>query len=229
MRTGALLLLASLWLVGCDKSLYDQMTSGGGCRADDSAAGVIGRCANDQLVCAPGFFDRDSEASNGCEGRLQATGDFSLFALNDGGMATMDINEYGMDAMATGGWIAIAGPACTARISSPCRYDLLAVQIRLSPFIFDSLLWSDGLIELPQPISVTDEGEGLIIPPGTTFTANFVVEGKKRVVSQGPTHGYVQYDGSALTAVVGDDLRLPFGGYTVEGMSIVASGTLAAP
>lgn len=231
MGMRSLLLLASFWLVGCDKSLFDQMTSGAGCRADDGVAGVRGRCPNDRLVCEPGWFDRDGVPSNGCEGQLQASGEYSLFKLNDTGLAVMDINEYRMDATANGGWVAMAGPTCTATPETPCRYDLLALQIHVSDFTFDSLLWSDGLIELPKQLAVTDDGMGLSIPAGSTFTASFMVDGKKRVVSQGTTHGKIQVAGDGISVVVemGDDLRLPFGGYTVQGMNILGVGGLVAP
>ena len=230
MRTGAILLFASVWLAGCDKSLLDQLTSGGGCSADDTVTGVRGRCPNEQLACDLGSFDRDGVASNGCEGMLQPSSDYSLFALNATGVAVMIINEYQMAAGTTGGWVAIAGPACTPQFTTSCSYDLLALQIGLSHIIFDSLSWTDVLIELPKPMPVVDDGNGILIPHGSTFVASFVVGGQKRVVSQGTTFSkiWMSPDETKLTLTIDGQLRFPFGGYTVDGISITVNGAVTA-
>jgi hypothetical protein len=161
---------------------------------------------------------------------LQPSSEYSLFALNATGVAVMIINEYQMAADATGGWVAIAGPACTPQLTTSCSYDLLALQVGLSDFIFDSLSWTDGLIELPKPMPVVDNGNGILIPEGSTFVASFVVGGQKRVVSQGTTFSkiWMSPDETKLTLTIDGQLRLPFGGYTVDGMSITVSGALAA-
>jgi hypothetical protein len=228
---GAILLFACVWLAGCDKSLLDQLTSGGGCRADDTVTGVRGRCPNEQLACDLGSFDRDGVASNGCEGMLQPSSDYSLFALDPAGVAVMIINEYQTAASTTGGgWVAIAGPACTPQLTTSCSYDLLALQIGLSDFIFDSLSWADGLIEVPKPMPVVDDGNGIFIPDGSTFVASFVVGGQKRVVSQGTTFGkiWMSPGETKLTLTIDGQLRFPFGGYTVDGMSITVNGAVTA-
>ena len=229
------MLFACGWLAGCDESLLDQLTSGGGCSADDAVNGVRGRCPNEQLACELGWFDRDGVSANGCEGMLQPSSEYSLFALDATGLVVMLINEYKMTASTTGGWIAIAGPACNAVPTTPCSYDLLALQIGMTGFTFDSLEWTDGLIELPKPMPVIDDGVGPIVPPGSTFVASFVIEGQKRVVSQGTTpHGAALLtngltNGTRLTFSTGPgDLRLPFGGYTVEKMSIAVTGGLVS-
>jgi hypothetical protein len=234
MRTGTILLFACGWLAGCDESLLDQLTSGGGCSADDTVTGVIGRCPNEQLACELGWFDRDGVSANGCESTLQPSSEYSLFALDATGLVVMIINEYQMTASTTGGWVAIAGPACNAGPTTRCNYDLLALQSGMTGFTFDSLEWTDGLIELPKPMPVIDDGNGLIIPAGSTFVASFAIEGQKRVVSQGTTqttHGAVRItpNGTRLTFTISPaDLRLPFGGYTVEKMSIAVNGGLTA-
>jgi hypothetical protein len=169
-------------------------------------------------------------SSNGCEGMLQPSSEYSRFALDTGGMIIVTINEFELDNDTAGGWVAIAGPACTASPAAPCSYDLLVFQLGIPAFRFDGLEWTDGLLELPKPLPVVDSGEGLIIPAGSTFVASFVVDGQKRVVLQGTTvdGACIQTDGTRLTFTTGGDLRLPFGGATVEKMSILATGGLVA-
>jgi hypothetical protein len=228
----SLLLFAGLGLLGCDnRSLYDQMTSGGGCHADDSLSSVIGVCPNDLLACSYGLIDADGILSNGCERLIEPSDKHSLFALGGAGLAVMDINEYRMTATAVNGEVAIAGPTCEATPSTPCQYTLLTLQIRLSEFTFDSLYWGLGLIELPKPMSVTDNGDGLIIPAGSEFIASFLIDHQKHVISHGKSQGSVQLSSNQAKAnvQVGGDLRFPFGGYTVEGMSIKVNGSLLAP
>jgi hypothetical protein len=75
MRTVSILLFACGWLAGCGESKLDQLTNGGGCSADDTVAGVRGRCPNEQLARALGWFDRDGASANGCEGVLQPSSD----------------------------------------------------------------------------------------------------------------------------------------------------------
>jgi hypothetical protein len=230
MKMGTVLLFACGWLAGCGDSLLDQLTSGGGCGAADNVDGFEGRCPNEQLACELGYFDRDGVSSNGCEGMLQQSREYSLFALNTGGMISMTINEFEMNNATAGGGVAIAGPACTAFSTTPCSYDVLALQIGIPSFRFDSLWWSDGLLELPKPLPVIDDGSGLVIPPGSTFVASFVVGGQKRVVSQGTTQNgaSIQTGGVGLTFTMESDLRLPFGGYAVEKASILVTGGLVA-
>jgi hypothetical protein len=223
------LLLACGWLAGCDESLLDQLTSGGGCSADDTVTGVRGRCPNDQLACELGYFDRDGVSANGCEGMLQQSSEYSVFALNTGGTILMTINEFDVNNITAGGGVAIAGPTCTASPTMPCSYDLLALQIGIPTFRFDTLWWSDGLLELPKPVPAIDSGEGLVIPPGSTFVASFEVGGQKRIVSQGTTQdgARIQIDGTLLTFTA-NDLRLPFGGYTVDKTTVLVTGGLVA-
>jgi len=225
MRMGAILPFACGWLAGCGESKLDQLTNGGGCSADDTVAGVRGRCPNEQLACALGWFDRDGASANGCEGVLQPSGDYSLFALNTHGMIHLTINGYEFDNDSAGGWVAFAGPACTASPTAPCSYDLLALQIGIPSFRFDGLEWTDGLLELPKPLSVIDNGQCLAVPPGSTFVASFEVGGQKRIVSQGTTQGgaCIVTDGTSLTLMTDGDLRLPFGGYVVEEMGILVT------
>ncbi|HJX65150.1 MAG TPA: hypothetical protein VJ860_14510 [Polyangia bacterium] len=229
MRLAAILLFACGGLAGCGPSLLDQLTNGGGCSADDTV-GVRGRCPNEQLACEIGWFDRDGISANGCESMLQPSSEYSLFALDTGATIWMTINEYEFGNDSAGGWVAIAGPACTALPATPCRYDLLAFQIGIRSFRFDGLQWTDGLLELPKPLPVVDNGQGLIIPPGSTFVASFVIEGHKRVVSQGTgvEGANVQSNGTSLTLTTGGDLRLPLGGYVVEKMSMQIPGQLVA-
>jgi hypothetical protein len=106
---------------------------------------------------------------------------------------------------------------------------LLALQIGIPTFLFDTLWWSDGLLELPKPVPVIDSGEGLVIPPGSTFVASFEVGGQKRIVSQGTTQdgARIQIDGTLLTFTA-NDLRLPFGGYTVDKTTVLVTGGLVA-
>jgi hypothetical protein len=127
MKIGTALLFACGWLAGCGESKLDRLTSGGGCSADDTVAGVRGWCPNEELACARGWFDRDGEWANGCEGVLQPSSDYSLFALDTGGMIHLTINEYEFYNDSAGGWVAIAGPACTASPTAPCSYALLAL------------------------------------------------------------------------------------------------------
>ena len=220
MKTGYSLLFACVWLAGCGGSLIDFVTSGGGCRAENNF--IRGQCPNEQLACGLGYFDRDGLSANGCEGMLLSSAEYTLYAPTMEGVAPMTINEYTITNSITGGWIAVAGPACTPAPATPCNYDLLALQIGISNFRFDSLWWTDGLIELPKPIPVTDDGDGLIIPLGSAFVASFTVENSKRVVSQGTSQqaGLQIKDASLLFTMEG--LHLPFGGYTVDSMSILA-------
>jgi hypothetical protein len=219
------LLVACGWLVGCGDSKFDQVTSGAGCRADDTLPGLRGWCPNEQLACELGWIGRDDVSANGCEAALLPTNDYALFALHDGGVASLTLNDYELGNDVTGGWVAMAGPACKATMSAPCSYDLVALQVAISDFMFDSLSWTDGLLELAQPLPMTDRGEGLMIPNGTPFVASFTIEGKKRVVSQGTLAGAIQVaqDGTTLT-LTGQGLRLPFGGCTVDRLTLAAAG-----
>lgn len=235
MKSGSLLLLTALCLVGCHKSsLSDKMTSGAGCVAEDADRGVNGRCPNDQLFCDLGVFDRDGVPSNGCESLLKSSDDYRLFALDEyDGWATMVVNgkvidPYNMTPTVTEGRVAMAGPPCNATPDSPCHYDLLAVQIRLSSFVFDALTWADGLIELPKPISLTDSGQGSLLPEGTIFTISFMVDLEKRVISAGPVHGHAQMsaDGTGVSIRIESDQPIPFGGYTVDAVTAGDFGTL---
>jgi hypothetical protein len=235
MKSGSLLLLTAFWLVGCHKSsLSDKLTSGAGCLADDTDRGVSGRCPNDQLFCDLGMFDRDGVPSNGCESLLKSSDNYRLFALDEyNGSAGIVVNgevigpNY-MPPTVTGGRVAMAGPPCKATLDSPCHYDLLAVQIRLSSFVFDTLPWADGLIELPKPISLTDNGKGSIFPEGTIFTVSFMVDPQKRVISAGPVRGHAQMtsDGTRVSIRIESDQPIPFGDYTVDAMIVGDFGTL---
>lgn len=191
---------------------------------------ALGICPNNLLACNFGLIDGDGIPDNGCERLLEPSNEYSLFALESTGLAVMDINEYRMTATAVNGQIAIAGPKCDATPSTPCQYTLLSLQIRLSEFTFDSLYWGLGLIELPQPMSVTDKGDGLVVPEGSEFIASFTIDYQKHVVSHGKSRARIQLsaNGTKANVQVGDDLRFPFGGYTVEGMSIVENGSLMA-
>jgi hypothetical protein len=82
---------------------------------------------------------------------------------------------------------------------------------------------------------VIDDGVGPIVPPSSTFVASFVIEGQKRVVSQGTApHGAAILtneltNGTRLTFTISPgDVQFPFGGYTVEEMSIAVTGGLTA-
>jgi hypothetical protein len=190
------------------------------------APGATGQCANQQLVCELGAFDRNGMPQDGCEALLTPSVDYSLFPLEPGGLTSMTINGYMLDAGLTGGWLAYAGPPCSATINSFCSYELLAVQIGIGSFKFDTLSWADGLIELPKPMAVVDQGEGLFIPGSSTLVASFVVGGAKQVVSSGPTMtgAVAQTNGTSLVLHL-SDLRLPFGSYTIESLAIVANGS----
>ena len=228
MRLGPVLLLACGWLAGCQSKL-DQLTSGGGCRVDDTVAGVMGRCPNEQLACALGWFDRDGVSANGCEGTLQPSSEYTALQLANGSVIFMTINEYDFVTDTAGGWVAIAGPACQARISAPCHYDLLAFQLAIPSFRFDGLMWTDGLLELPKPLPVVDNGEGLIIPPGSTFVASFVVEGEKHVVSQGAAQNgaAMQTHDTTVSFTMDSHLQIPFGGYKVEHVRCAAAAVVS--
>jgi hypothetical protein len=160
---------------------------------------------------------------------LQAPGDYSLFGLTNTGLAVVAINEYPLHIRMTGGWIAFAGPRCDATPTTPCQYELLALQVTLGDFIFDSLPMSEGLLELSKPIPVTDSGDGPLFAEDTTFTISFVVDGKKRIVSQGKTHGHwtVGAGENTVTLEIEDGLHAPLGGYTMESLYIRAVGTMA--
>lgn len=232
MKVATGLLLTCVWLAGCGTK-YDQLKSGDGCRSEDALAGARGRCSGDQLVCQLGMYDGDGVASNGCESTLQPSSDTFLFQLSTWGMAILTINEYSFTNDTAGGWVAIAGPVttCDARPSSPCHYELLALQLGIPSFLFDGMDWTDGLIELPQPLSVVDHGNGISIPEGTTFVASFTIEGQKRVVSRGTTvsHAGIVTNGTQLTFTMNSDLRIPFGGYTLENVAIAVTAVPPTP
>jgi hypothetical protein len=232
MKVAMGLLLTCVWLAGCETK-YDQLKSGDGCRSEDTLAGARGRCSGDQLVCQLGMYDGDGVASNGCESTLQATGDTFLFQLSTRGMAILTINEYRFDNDTAGGWVAVAGPVttCDASPSSPCHYELLALQLGIPSFLFDGMDWTDGLIELPQPLSVVDQGNGISIPEGTTFVASFMIEGNKRVVSRGTamSHSGIVTNGTQLVFDMSSELRIPFGGYTLENVVIRVTAVTPAP
>jgi hypothetical protein len=232
MRFATGLLFTCAWLSGC-QTKYDQLTSGGGCHSDDTLAGVKGQCPVDQLVCQLGMYDSDGVLSNGCESTLRPSSDYTLFQLATPGMGLLKINDYSFNSDTAGGWVALAGPVSTCRSSpsSPCSYELLVFQLGISSFLFDGMQWTDGLIELPKPLSVVDEGNGIIIPEGTTFVASFVIEGKKQVVSQGTavSAASIVTNGTQLTFTMTSDLRIPFGGYTLENVSFVVTAVDPAP
>ena len=226
------MLLTCAWLSGC-QTKYDQLTSGGGCHSDDTLAGVKGQCSSDQLVCQLGIYDGDGVSSNGCESTLRPSSDYTLLQLATPGSGLLKINDYSFNTDTAGGWVALAGPVstCQGRPSSPCSYQLLAFQLGISSFLFDGMEWTAGLIELPKPLSVVDEGDGIIIPEGTTFVASFMIEGKKQVVSQGTvvSAASIVTNGTQLTFTMTSDLRIPFGGYTLESVSFVVTAVHPAP
>lgn len=230
MRMAKGLLFTCVWLAGCETK-YDQLTSGGGCHSNDTLAGVTGRCSNDQLVCQLGLYDGDGVPSNGCETALQPSGDITLVPLSTFGMVILTMNEYSFTCDTAGGWVALTGPVstCDAKPSAPCSYELRAFQLGIPSFRFDGMEWTDGLIELAKPLSVMDKGSGIIIPEGTTFVSSFVIEGKKQVVSRGTAVGFARMatDGTQLSFDMSSDLKMPFGGYTLE--SVVVRVTAAHP
>jgi hypothetical protein len=226
------LLLSCAWLAGC-QTKYEQLTSGDGCHSDDTLAGVKGRCPNDQLVCQFGMVDGDGVASNGCESSLGPSSDTTLLPLATPGSGLLKINDYSFNIDTAGGWVALAGPVATCQASptSPCSYQLLGFQLGISNFLFDGMEWTDGLIELPKPLSVVDAGDGIVIPAGTTYVASFMIEGKKQVVSQGTaaSAALIVTNGTQLTFTMTSDLRMPFGGYTLESVSFVVTAVPPAP
>jgi hypothetical protein len=212
----------------CDSSKVDKITSGGGCEANASA-NTVGRCPNGISVCDVGFVDHDGASANGCEAGLDATRDYDLFRIADGGVALFTMNDYGLGNDVIGGWCAIRGPECQATPASPCTYDLLALQVRISDFVFDGVAWTDGVFALPRSIVAVDQGDGLVVPAGSDVVGTFMVGGQKRVVSLGTTiHGIaVQVEDGRGTETTTGDLTLSFGGYTME-VHVAARGDLAA-
>lgn len=212
---------AALW--GCGESKIDQIKNGGGC-VDESSAGTVGRCPGEVSACQVGFADVDGTTANGCETALVPAGDYRLFRVANGGMAQLVTNGYPLDVDVTGGWVALRGAVCTARMSAPCSYELLALQVQVSDFVFDGLAFTDGAFMLPKPLAVVDDGEGAIVPAGSGIVGTFTVGGKKRVVSLGTASKgmAVQTDGKDMTTT-GSGLVLSFGGCTME-VSMTASG-----
>lgn len=216
-------------LAGCGQDKIDQIKSGGGCETE-SGAGLVGRCPNDVLACQAGFANLDGTSNNGCEAALPVSGDTLMFKVADGGVAEFVINEFPLDTDIIDGWVAIKGAACTADMTSPCSYELKALQLQVSDFVFDGLSFSQGFFALPKPMAVTDNGEGLVVPADAGIIASFLVDGHKRVVSLGSIEGglAVQMMADRKTVTInGSELHVSFGGCTMD-TGVAASGLIGA-
>ncbi len=213
----------AVFLQGCGGDKIDLIKSGGGCAAE-VGAGSLGRCPNEVSACQVGFADLDDASTNGCETALPTSSDALVFKVAKGGMAMFVINEFPLTTDIIGGWVAIKGAACTARMDSPCTYELLAVQLQTTDFVFDGLPFSEGFFSLPKPMEVTDPGDGLVVPAGSGIIASFLVDGHKRVVSLGTIDGgmALQMDRKTMT-ITGSGLHLSFGDCTMD-TRVVASG-----
>ena len=108
-------------------------------------------------------------------------------------------------------------------------YNLVALQLQVSAFVFDGVSFSDGVFMLPRPLAVTDNGDGLVVPAGSGVIATFFVGGEKRIVSLGTIESALAVqmtaDRKGMTAT-GSGLRVSFGGCTMDA-SVAASGQTA--
>jgi hypothetical protein len=233
-------LLVGCWLAGCQDSNTGSaavhvlnVSDGSDCTARNDLPGSGGQCSVDEQACDVGWFDGDGVAANGCEEALDPSAGDSFFRFTAyRGLGALVINDYPVSAGITGGALAVSGPPCVATIGAPCSYDLRAFQVTLAAFTFDGAVWADGVLELPRPLAVKDDGEGLVVPAGADMIARFVVGGGKSVISRGLAEkGIVVNLGGDLVVASAGFLHFGFGGYTIDGdaTTIVVDGQRFPP
>ena len=84
-------------------------------------------------------------------------------------------NQQLSDTTVTGGVVSLQTDDvhCIGSVSHPCSYVLNAVRISLSNFTFSGEAVTDAIVVVNGPLSVQDNGEGIIIPAGTPVVFAF--------------------------------------------------------
>lgn len=116
----------------------------------------------------------------------QAAGrDDIVMLIDPAGFGQLDINNFPLGTTVTGGVVSLQtdNVNCVATLGHPCFYVLNAIRISLSNFTFSGQQVNDSIVVVNGPLAVQDEGEGIIVPPGTPVVFAFTQGGNRQSVN----------------------------------------------
>ena len=116
-----------------------------------------------------------------------------VMLIASGGIGQLDINNFPLDTTVTGGVVSLQTDniGCTATLGHPCFYVLNAVRVQMSNFTFSGQAVTEPILVVNGPLSVRDDGEGIVIPSGTAVLFAFTQGGARRSVNSTSPSGMV--------------------------------------
>jgi Ca2+-binding RTX toxin-like protein len=115
----------------------------------------------------------------------EAAGRDDIVVLVDpAGVGELIVNDFPLDTTVTGGVVSLQtdNAACFALPGSPCTYVLNAMRLSLSNFTFSGQSITDTVVVVNGPLTVVDEGEGILIPAGTAVVLAFTRDGNRESI-----------------------------------------------